>query len=54
MTNMEMSILEAGGLTGKVYETRTHSITEREHKLFLELQESWKKQEEKEKEKNKK
>ena len=51
---MEKSILEAGGETGKVYETHTHSITPEEHKMFLKLQESWKKQEEKEKEKNKK
>ena len=54
MNNMEMSIIEAGGLTGRVYDTKTHSITEREHQLFMELQESWRKQEEKEeKEKNK-
>lgn len=48
MTNMEKSILEAGGETGRVYETHTHSITEKEHQFFLELQRSWKKQEEKE------
>ena len=54
MKTMEKSILEAGGLTGRVYETHTHSITEREHQLFLELQRSWKRQEEKErKEQNK-
>ena len=51
---MEMSILEAGGLTGRVYETKTHSITPEEHKMFLELQEQWRKQEEKEKKNNKK
>ena len=50
MTNMEKSILEAGGLTGKVYETKTHSITEKEHQFFLEWQEANKRQEEKEKE----
>ena len=51
---MEKSILEAGGLTGKVYETKTHSITEEEHKIFLDLQRQWKEQEEKErKEQNK-
>ena len=50
MNNMEMSIIEAGGLTGRVYETHTHSITEKEHQIFLELQESWRKQEEKEQE----
>ena len=48
MNNMEKSILEAGGETGRVYETHTHSITEREHQLFLELQKTWRKQEEKE------
>ena len=53
MNNMEMSILEAGGLTGRVYETKTHSITPEEHKMFLELQEQWRKQEEKEKGKKK-
>ena len=47
---MEMSILEAGGETGRVYNIKTHSITEREHQLFLELQKTWRKQEEKEKE----
>lgn len=45
MNNMEMSILEAGGETGKVYETHTHSITEREHQRFLDLQRQWKEQE---------
>ena len=45
MKEMEKSVLEAGGETGRVYETRTHSITEREHQLFLELQHSWRKQE---------
>ena len=53
MNNMKMSILEAGGLTSRVYETKTHSITPDEHKMFLELQEQWRKQEEKEKRKNK-
>lgn len=51
MHNMEKSILEAGGLTGRYYETKTHSITEKEHQFFLQLQESWRKQKEK---KNKK
>ena len=54
MNNMEMSILEAGGLTGRVYETKTHSITPEEHKMFLELQEQWRKQEEREQDKKKK
>lgn len=48
MKTMEKSILEAGGLSGRVYETHTHSITPKEHQFFLELQRSWKKQEEKE------
>lgn len=46
MTNMEMSILEAGGLTGRVYNTKTHSITPKEHRAFLKLQESWRKEKE--------
>jgi hypothetical protein len=45
MKTMEKSILEAGGLTGRVYNTKTHNITEKEHQFFLQLQESWKKQE---------
>lgn len=45
MKEMEKSILEAGGETGRVYETHTHSITPKEHQFFLELQESWRKQE---------
>lgn len=45
MKEMEKSILEAGGLTGRVYETHTHNITPKEHQMFLELQASWKKQE---------
>lgn len=45
MKEMEKSILEAGGETGRVYENHTHSITEKEHQFFLELQESWRKQE---------
>lgn len=51
MKTMEKSILEAGDETGRVYKTRTHSITPKEHQFFLELQESWKKQEKQEKEK---
>lgn len=46
--NYGKSILEAGGLSGRVYETHTHSITPKEHQFFLELQRSWRKQEEKE------
>ena len=53
MNNMERSILEAGGETGRVYDIKTHSITEREHQLFLELQASWRKQEEREQDKKK-
>ena len=45
MTNMEKSILEAGGETGRYYETKTHFITEKEHQFFLQLQEIWRKQE---------
>ena len=45
-----MSILEAGGLTGRWYETKTHSITEQEHKWF----EEWKKANERKEEKEKK
>lgn len=46
MKEMEKSILEAGGETGRVYETHTHSITPKEHQFFLELQESWRKEKE--------
>ena len=46
MKEMEKSILEAGGLTGRVYNTKTHNITEKEHQFFLQLQESWRKQKE--------
>ena len=46
MKEMEKSILEAGGETGRVYDSnKTHSITEKEHQFFLQLQESWRKQE---------
>ena len=44
---MEKSILEAGGLTGRYYETKTHSITEQEHKWFKEWKEAKRKKEEK-------
>ena len=54
MNNMEMSIIEAGGLTGKVYDTKTHSITKQEHKWFIEWQEANRRKEEKEKEKTSK
>lgn len=49
MNTMEKSILEADGLTGRVYETHTHSITEKEHQMFLDLQRQWKEKKEKEK-----
>lgn len=51
MNKMEMSILEAGGLTGRYYETKTHSITEQEHKWFMEWKEANRRKEEKEKNK---
>ena len=51
MKEMEKSILEAGGETGRVYDSnKTHSITEKEHQFFLEWQEANRRQEEKEKE----
>lgn len=48
MHNMEKSILEAGGLTGRYYEDRLHSITEKEHEWFKEWKEANRKKEEKE------
>ena len=51
MNNMEMSILEAGGLTGRYYEDHLHSITEEEHKRFEEWKKANRRKEEKEKEK---
>lgn len=53
MNNMEKSILEAGGLTGRYYEDHLHSITEKEHEWFKEWKEANRKEEEKEKEKEK-
>ena len=49
MNNMEMSILEAGGLTGRYYEGHLHSITEEEHKRFEEWKKANRRKEEKEK-----
>lgn len=52
MTNMEKSILEAGGLTGYYNpDSKTHNITEKEHRIFLEFQEERKREEEKNKKK---
>ena len=51
MNNMEKSIIEASGLTGRVYETQTHSITEKEHKYFEEWKKANRRKEEKEKNK---
>lgn len=52
MNNMEKSVIEAvgfGGMSGYYNpNSRTHNITEQEHKAFLELQENWKKEKEKE------
>lgn len=51
MNNMEKSILEAGGLTGRYLEDHLHSITEEEHKRFEEWKKANRRKEEKEKEK---
>ena len=52
---MEKSLIEAigfGGMTGYYNpNSKTHSITEQEHKLFIEWQEANRRKEEKEKEK---
>lgn len=50
MNKMEMSILEAGGLTGRYYEDHLHSINEKEETWFKEWKESNRRKEEKEKE----
>lgn len=48
MKEMERSIIEAGGLTGKYYDTKTHNITEEEKRWF----EEWKRTRRKEQTKN--
>ena len=58
MNNMEKSVIEAvgfGGMTGYYNpNSRTHSITEQEHKAFLKLQEERKKEKEKKEDKTSK
>ena len=53
MNNMEKSILEANGLTGRYYEDHLHSITEKEHEWFKEWKEANRRKKEKEKNKEK-
>lgn len=58
MKTMEKSVIEAtgfGGMTGYYNpNSRTHNITEQEHKAFLELQEEWRKEKEKKEDKTSK